>query len=945
MAAPRVYDSSLTADAPHFAPPSTPSRSPFKADTLHRRSPTKQLRAKATLNQDEYNRIVTSDISTAAEKELASRVVKAADKLKDWCREIEQWGWSGNFDKRPGNDLFKRQTELKASLSPGDVQEYDARLDRIDQELADLEIDDLKEQILGIHQGRSRPSSSYSTTSTTNVVLYDDFQLFVTETLLHVLPYHMKLRHYLRIWHVRLSIFEQIPTYLDGLQFLEEILKEAWQGLGMAGAVEMSLKDIDELDESLTSAQLALKDKVTELGRQLDRMLDMLEGQEDCLPDPWIDKYEENEKSYGEWSYEADRKLFRLRHMERRPQTKAVLPPVPDVAVIAKANMAIEELDAVPEVLVRPVEDDIPQTMTENVAASGFLHEEPELEASILSTIPDMSFPDVDASTPPLGPKDLEEDRNFTDLNEHEKHEWQHGDPYEGEPVIAEDAHKTVDAVLRRASMASIESFTRDQVKSVEVLSRRNSGASFSSVQRPTSRSFDSVVSSPHEARKSSRMSSPLATEPTAAWPDILPSIEDIPRPQTPLQGVPTIRRNSTSSVASSATDRSDDVQQGDESPSVRASMHKPPLNLAMKKRRGIDSARATSVPFPDQDLDLLGTNPASPTKLKSPTSTSIPLDEQIEHILESMPTARIRLRASALAKVPDGRPKHRPRKSSNASTISAASEVPSATRPGLRPRATTPSLFGRSGITLAPADDQGPRRGGANEPEIKVYNLTSGNDKPLKLFIRRVGENGERVMVRVGGGWADLGDYLRSYAEHHGHRAVSDGRVEVLGLGNDRAATPTPGSNGRTSALGTRSASPLEGEAKGESRVGHSRRSSLISSIGYPSINANDAQESPTAQVFDSQVAAPSSVVATPSSGLIGPAAAKKILDTPLSSEKQDWIEGVVEQAKKVGRKGVEFGDLGKKGGTRRVFLKGGRIASSSGALVGSPEKAMEKE
>ena len=37
--------------------------------------------------------------------------------------------------------------------------------------------------------------------------------------------------------------------------------------------------------------------------------------------------------------------------------------------------------------------------------------------------------------------------------------------------------------------------------------------------------------------------------------------------------------------------------------------------------------------------------------------------------------------------------------------------------------------------------------------------------------------------MVRVGGGWADLGEYLRQYAEHHGRRTISEGKFEILGL------------------------------------------------------------------------------------------------------------------------------------------------------------------
>ena len=446
MTAPRVYDSSLTADVPHFAPPATPSRSPFK-DTLHRRSPTKQLRpgAKASINHDEYQRIVSSEISTAAEKELASRVVKAADRLKEWCREIEQWGWSGSFDKRHErrlhHDPFER-IESGASLPPEVVERYDSRLDSIGEELEELEVDDLKEQILGIHLGRSRPSSSYSSASSTNVVLYDDFQLFVTEALLHALPFLAKLQHYLKIWHVRLDVYRQVPMYLDGLSFLEEILTEAWQGLKHASTPEMDEKEIEALDEQLTTAQSALKYKVSELGTQLDRMLDALEGQDDCLPDDWIDKYENNEKSYAEWSYQADRKLFQLRHTER---------PKPAPAAKVSALRLVEE----------------------SVLSAAEAHVDAEVDMSNLSPPIDMSFASVRASTPPFEPVKEDETRNkngerdvvFLPVIEQKRTE-RTGESSDGEePVIEEAVHRPVEAVLRRASVASIESFTREQVR------------------------------------------------------------------------------------------------------------------------------------------------------------------------------------------------------------------------------------------------------------------------------------------------------------------------------------------------------------------------------------------------------------------------------------------------------------------------------------------------
>lgn len=60
-----------------------------------------------------------------------------------------------------------------------------------------------------------------------------------------------------------------------------------------------------------------------------------------------------------------------------------------------------------------------------------------------------------------------------------------------------------------------------------------------------------------------------------------------------------------------------------------------------------------------------------------------------------------------------------------------------------------------------------------------------------------------------------------------------------------------------------------------------------------------------------------------------MGPAALANKKGVEMSDEKKEWVDSVVAQAKNVGRttKQVEFGDLGKKGGTRRVFVKGGRL------------------
>lgn len=94
-----------------------------------------------------------------------------------------------------------------------------------------------------------------------------------------------------------------------------------------------------------------------------------------------------------------------------------------------------------------------------------------------------------------------------------------------------------------------------------------------------------------------------------------------------------------------------------------------------------------------------------------------------------------------------------------------------------------------------------------AEDSYVKLYHLHHGGQTaPTKLFVRTVGENGQRVMVRVGGGWADLGEYLREYVIHHGRRKVSETpRVEVQGL----ASRTSPGYSSPATMLSSAAASP----------------------------------------------------------------------------------------------------------------------------------------
>jgi len=135
-------------------------------------------------------------------------------------------------------------------------------------------------------------------------------------------------------------------------------------------------------------------------------------------------------------------------------------------------------------------------------------------------------------------------------------------------------------------------------------------------------------------------------------------------------------------------------------------------------------------------------------------------------------------------------RPKSRaPRFFSRSKTLSRRDKPPTA------PVITSPTL------KLAPAIASKSRPHQSSQ-EIKLYHLyRPGKAVPIKLYIRLVGDSSERVMVRVGGGWADLAAYLQEYAAHHGGRSVSgkhDIEVKDLDMGSTRGLPDSNAGSGR---------------------------------------------------------------------------------------------------------------------------------------------------
>ena len=228
---------------------------------------------------------------------------------------------------------------------------------------------------------------------------------------------------------------------------------------------------------------------------------------------------------------------------------------------------------------------------------------------------------------------------------------------------------------------------------------------------------------------------------------------------------------------------------------------------------------------------------------------------------------------------------------------------------------------------------------------EIKVFNFSSPHhDEPVKLNIRLVGTSG-RVMVRVGGGWSDLDEYLRNYANRHGSRQLSDARFNIQnlhtsiqeGLKSSPANNYTPPANGRvtpTSRPGSAMSRPVS-----SLRVQRKRQSSISSATGPTT--SSSARGRHVSAPYNVTPTSTSNIIAGGSSdedsvytpvttplGLAGP----KSRNVSLSADKQAWIEGMVGQARKAATKNDSKrpGSSGSEKSTRSAFDRPATATSS---------------
>ena len=376
-----VYES-LAGPAIRFSPPSTPSKSPAKDGSFHlRRSPSKRPRIPAFDPYPEYTAIVNNQSVAASEKELATRVLNAAQKIRQWCEEIERWRWTGSFDlpiqdgmeSAAEADLGKDRmephekqeaTEYWGCLPSSVVQEYENRLDIINQELADLDMDDLKERILDIHQTNSRPSSSYSSITISNLNFLDDFSLFVTENLIQTLPSYAALRRHLRTWTVRVWVLREVPLFLQQLLNGQTSLRQAKGELIKDEEFAFDKDFIESEQIRIDQLRMSLEDQIAGAGQRLDAMLDNLEGYDDVLPDHWVDDFEAMESGLTAWVVDAQSRIFQLRmalhsppiHDPIAPDLLKDIPSAEPDLIVYKLVAASDQIEVAPRTDIQTTE-------------------------------------------------------------------------------------------------------------------------------------------------------------------------------------------------------------------------------------------------------------------------------------------------------------------------------------------------------------------------------------------------------------------------------------------------------------------------------------------------------------------------------------------------------------------------------------------------------------
>lgn len=337
----------LLTQSTRFRPPATrsqsrsPSRSPVRKaeftaqeidpllgnlspnSTLKALSLTDALGTKQSKDADILTRSIAE--TSTGERAYGIRAAVAAQKLREWHAEVVGWKWPSKRDRRLGRGFEPRPSapspektispnakckEYFGSLPATVVAQHEERIEQIKDGLEALGVDELKEHVLSAHNpSRARKQTTNGTHH--GLVQLSDFTAVITHTMLQALPYLSKLTALLHDWETRVIILKQVPRLLRQLEEAETAVESASDNVCARRTSGLLTRARFE------HKRVVLGHDVSLLGATFDKLLDLLEGREDSLPEAWIERMDKLEASFAQWIVEAERRVLYNEWMEQ----------------------------------------------------------------------------------------------------------------------------------------------------------------------------------------------------------------------------------------------------------------------------------------------------------------------------------------------------------------------------------------------------------------------------------------------------------------------------------------------------------------------------------------------------------------------------------------------------------------------------------------------------
>lgn len=677
--------------------------------------------------------------ATEWERKVGIRAAVAAKKLREWTEEVTAWPWPNSHDRAWGAGFLtpsiegNDKTNFLGLLPKQTVQQYEDRLDEIWDAMETLGMDELKEYVFSSHL----PTSSKAQL-TSNYERMRDFTALITATVIQSLPVLANLHILLETWSIRLTVLRSIPNLLASLERVRLAL--------------LSVNDILKNEESNRKLDKNELDKgkhlfgaqISKLGKDMDKLLNLLEDQEDSLPMAWIDSLEDTERKYAEWVSQAEHVVLRNEMAKSElSKTGNAVHTVSDNSPSRKLPITEKELSLENAgESVKPAFNNSTPTPTgvkrkplldiNPPASTG--HKRGVSEVSMAeSTLSNYSFENaeiIDARATPVmpSPRISVIDHQF---------------PFKKDASWMSNNHATDPSspprpsMIQRASTATLEVVPHEQVRSVTL----RKSASHDMLSHTNSiRSSNSLLQS-NETPSSQESQRPFLDLPTLNHG--LPPLASSPSPSLRVDPL-SIRGKQ---LAESITTR------------------RPIVPRRSSKRLSMPLLSAPAQSSAPREEPVKSSNPPTAAPITPPDKMikAETFDDKLKTILASMPT-EIRLT--------DG---------SDSGLSGTGSEASSRSNSPTRP------------LKLSPVKDSKLARQNVGSG-IRVYHLKGGRTResaPIKLHVRSIGENGERIMVRVGGGWADLAVYLREYSLHHASRGLAERKMEMANVSGTKHSQP----------------------------------------------------------------------------------------------------------------------------------------------------------